>query len=264
MPDGIEDRDADVWEALLAVADLAGGHWPDTARVAAVAAVADSMRNTESLGVSPAPRPPHRLPQSSTDRLSSASALTNLRGIEESPWDSINRDGSALNPRGLAQRLSRYGIKSGNIKGDDGKVLKGYFRSQFMDAWIRYLPDDDQEDSKPEDPEEPVAADDLSLFRMESATAATAATAQVNDGAPPSRMECATAATAASALPCVHCGEPVAAGQSNAAGQPAHLSCQQAPQPVNSARRFRMLSRLRTPRGDAGAPRPLHRRGGAG
>ena len=28
MPAGIEDRNADVWEALLAVADLAGGDWP--------------------------------------------------------------------------------------------------------------------------------------------------------------------------------------------------------------------------------------------
>lgn len=28
MPDGIEDRNADVWEALLAVADAAGGDWP--------------------------------------------------------------------------------------------------------------------------------------------------------------------------------------------------------------------------------------------
>jgi hypothetical protein len=36
MPAGIEDRAADVWEALLAVADLAGGHWPKSARVTAV------------------------------------------------------------------------------------------------------------------------------------------------------------------------------------------------------------------------------------
>ena len=42
MPDGIEDRDADVWEPLLAVADAAGGTWPSRARVAAVALVADS------------------------------------------------------------------------------------------------------------------------------------------------------------------------------------------------------------------------------
>jgi hypothetical protein len=40
MPDGLEDRNADVWEALLAVADLAGGDWPERAREAAVALVA--------------------------------------------------------------------------------------------------------------------------------------------------------------------------------------------------------------------------------
>ena len=43
MPAGVEDRAADVWEALLAVADLAGDHWPDDARRSAVALVAASM-----------------------------------------------------------------------------------------------------------------------------------------------------------------------------------------------------------------------------
>src|SRR5262249_52324763 len=28
MPSGIEDRDADVWEPLLAIADAVGGDWP--------------------------------------------------------------------------------------------------------------------------------------------------------------------------------------------------------------------------------------------
>jgi len=40
MPAGIEDRNADVWEALLAIADAAGVGWPERARVAAVALVA--------------------------------------------------------------------------------------------------------------------------------------------------------------------------------------------------------------------------------
>ena len=39
MPTGVDDRDADVWEALLSVADLAGKHWPETARVSAVSVV---------------------------------------------------------------------------------------------------------------------------------------------------------------------------------------------------------------------------------
>ena len=43
MPPEIQDRDADVWEPLLAVADLAGGDSAENAdREAAVALVADS------------------------------------------------------------------------------------------------------------------------------------------------------------------------------------------------------------------------------
>ncbi|NJQ05495.1 DUF3631 domain-containing protein [Streptomyces lonarensis] len=40
MPDGVTDRPADVWEPLLAVADAAGGDWPDRARQACVELVA--------------------------------------------------------------------------------------------------------------------------------------------------------------------------------------------------------------------------------
>ena len=51
MPAGIEDRNADVWEALLAVADHAGGDWPERARDAAVTLVNDSADNRRTLGV---------------------------------------------------------------------------------------------------------------------------------------------------------------------------------------------------------------------
>ena len=61
MPDGIADRDADVWEALLAVADAAGGDWPERARVAAVALVADSKAEHAQPRHSAAGRPARRL-----------------------------------------------------------------------------------------------------------------------------------------------------------------------------------------------------------
>src|SRR3954452_18907692 len=51
MPKGIVDRDSDVWEPLLAVADAAGGDWPERARRSAVALVAASKESTPSLGV---------------------------------------------------------------------------------------------------------------------------------------------------------------------------------------------------------------------
>ena len=51
LPQGIEDRDADCWEPLLAIADAAGGTWPMRARAAAVALVARSAERTQTSGV---------------------------------------------------------------------------------------------------------------------------------------------------------------------------------------------------------------------
>jgi uncharacterized protein (DUF2267 family) len=51
MPEGIADRNADVWEALFSVADAAGGEWPNRARVAAVALVALTRRGEGSMGI---------------------------------------------------------------------------------------------------------------------------------------------------------------------------------------------------------------------
>ena len=179
MPVGVEDRNADVWEALLAVADLAGDHWPETARAAAVAAVADSMAGAPSIGVQLLDDIRVIFRKVGTDRLSSGCVLTQLKEIEESPWESINRDGSALKPRGLAQRLSRYGIKSGNMRGDDGKVFKGYFRHQFVDVWIRYLPDEAVDDDTT-----------VGEAHYESATAATNGEPQVNGYEPEPFANC--------------------------------------------------------------------------
>ena len=51
MPAGIEDRNADVWEALFAIADAAGGDWPKLAREAAVALIAAGREEEPSLGI---------------------------------------------------------------------------------------------------------------------------------------------------------------------------------------------------------------------
>jgi hypothetical protein len=51
MPPGVEDRAADCWEPLLAVADAAGGHWPDIARKAAAALLASARDANPSLGI---------------------------------------------------------------------------------------------------------------------------------------------------------------------------------------------------------------------
>jgi hypothetical protein len=51
MPDGISDRSADVWEALLGVADAAGGDWPKRACVTAVTLVMATREDRDSIGI---------------------------------------------------------------------------------------------------------------------------------------------------------------------------------------------------------------------
>mgnify|MGYP000221073031 CR=1 FL=1 len=134
MPAGITDRPADVWEPLLAVADAAGGEWPDRARVAAVALVAHSKAATPSLGV--------RLLADLLDVFGDSDAmptelvLARLNQIEEAPWGDLK--GRALNARGLAQRLRKYGVRPTTIR-FGGSTPKGYRREDLHDPWSRYL-----------------------------------------------------------------------------------------------------------------------------
>lgn len=134
MPPGIADRDADVWEALLAIADTAGGMWPARAREAAVALVADGKRSTPSLGV--------RLLADLRAVFGERAAMPTediikaLVSIDEAPWADLR--GKPVDARRLAGYLRPYGVSSRNIRADSG-VVKGYAREDLHDPWTRYL-----------------------------------------------------------------------------------------------------------------------------
>ncbi len=51
LPAEIQDRDADIWEDLIAVADAIGGDWPRLARVTAVTLVTSAREREPSLGI---------------------------------------------------------------------------------------------------------------------------------------------------------------------------------------------------------------------
>lgn len=150
MPDGIADRTADCWEALLACAAFAGGHWPLTCNNAALAALADlrEMGDAASTGVQLL-TDLHRIFLSKTGKrlmtennkpaLKTQQLLDVLAHIEESPWKSYRRDGNPLNSRDLAQLLKPYGITSDNIWWNKETNGKGYYLSAFEDAWARYV-----------------------------------------------------------------------------------------------------------------------------
>jgi hypothetical protein len=62
--------------------------------------------------------------------------LIALHALEEAPWADLK--GKPLNPRGLATRLRQYGISRRKVRFGQ-ETAWGYVRSDFADAWTRYL-----------------------------------------------------------------------------------------------------------------------------
>jgi hypothetical protein len=134
IPAGIADRDADVWEALLTVADLAGGDWPERARVAAVALVAATKEDTPSLGEMLLRDV--RAVFGDAERLSTETILERLCGLDESPWGELR--GKPLDARGLARRLGKYGVHPKVLRIGE-TTPRGYEAADLADPWSRYL-----------------------------------------------------------------------------------------------------------------------------
>jgi hypothetical protein len=135
LPEQITDRNADLWEPLIAIADAVGGSWPSRARVTAVTLVAEARDVEPSLGI--------RLLAdlrgifTDIDELPSKAVLQGLHSLAESPWMEIK--GKMLDERGLAYRLRQFGIRSKTVR-SGGTTIKGYARADFVDVWARYLP----------------------------------------------------------------------------------------------------------------------------
>jgi hypothetical protein len=136
MPEGVNDRPADVWEPLLAVADAVGGDWPERARAACVALVAESREKSASLGVRLLAD--LRRVFGDRDMMRTTDILIALNGLDEAPWGEITKGGKPLTDIGLSNRLRRYEVKPKQIRVPE--QVRGYERADFADAWLRYLP----------------------------------------------------------------------------------------------------------------------------
>lgn len=133
MPKELSDRQMDAWEPLFAIADLAGGEWPDRARVAAKALHGrgvEERASTKLLGAL-------RNILDSKEAAFSGDLVDELNAIEEEPWGGWN-EGRGINSRDLARNLKLYDIRPEQIRIGD-VTRKGYKTEWFSDAWERYL-----------------------------------------------------------------------------------------------------------------------------
>jgi putative DNA primase/helicase len=135
VPQTLSDREQDNWEALLVIADLAGGKWPALARNTAIglskkheaksfkAELLEDIRSVfEHKGI---------------DRISSADLIFELCSDEEAAWKTYSR-GKEISPKQLAGLLRGYGVISKSVR-IGLSTPKGYEKEQFIEIWERYI-----------------------------------------------------------------------------------------------------------------------------
>ena len=151
------DRAKDVWEPLLAIAETAGGEWPELARKAAQALSGETdeeegefkvgllgdirqlFLDTFPVGHATSKAGAEGRPDDGP-RLSSADMVRRLLAIEDRPYGALGKAQRPLTQHELARALREFKIRSGTIRPFNSKATpKGYYLHQFEDAFARYL-----------------------------------------------------------------------------------------------------------------------------
>jgi putative DNA primase/helicase len=135
VPEALNDRAADNWRPLLAIADLAGGEWPQLARQACLTLSGESPE--EGLGIMLLADCRPAFGDDAVIR--SADLVHKLTADPERPWAEYNR-GDPITQRQLAKLLGTFGIISVNVRPEVGPQGKGYRRVDFEKAWEAYCP----------------------------------------------------------------------------------------------------------------------------
>jgi Protein of unknown function (DUF3631) len=131
VPEGFYNRVACNWRPLLAVADRAGGNWPELARKAAEALTgkdpgtvyAETLAAIKTLF-------------GDKERMFSEDLVRELHAIEGGPWAEWGKSGKPISQNALARLLKPIAPENVRI-GIEQK--KGYERAKFQDAFDRYL-----------------------------------------------------------------------------------------------------------------------------
>jgi putative DNA primase/helicase len=133
VPEVLNDRAADNWRPLLAIADLAGGTWPEDARRAACTLSGekqDGAVNVELLR-------DIKIAFGGAEKIRSADLIEKLVADKERPWADW-KHGRELTQKQLAELLKPFSIISTTVHPLGLAHGKGYRRADFEEAWAAY------------------------------------------------------------------------------------------------------------------------------
>ena len=137
VPEELDDRQADNWRPLFAIADEAGGAWPDRARTAARRLSGGVVEADTAAPVQLLADVYGLFATTTADKLATATLIRHLTALEDRPWADYTH-GHPITPRQLANLLDGFRVKAKQIR-LGSRTLKGYRRADFTDAFSRYL-----------------------------------------------------------------------------------------------------------------------------
>jgi hypothetical protein len=130
IPAQLDDRAADVWEPLLAIADESGGEWPQRARRAAVElCAARKEADTDSVAFRLLEACRTAFGDLGADRLKTVTLLERLRDAEMGEVE-----GKVLDARMLADALRPFGASPTKLR-FGRQALQGYEARSFAAGW---------------------------------------------------------------------------------------------------------------------------------
>ncbi len=157
MPEALDDRAADNWEPLLAVAECIGRAWPERVKAAALALSGDRDAEDETLGIRLLRnirqifnrRAKEDRKYTDPDRIASKDLMDALLKEAEWGWAAAFK-GDPLTQQNLASTLRPFGVRPKSLRPDKDSTtsFRGYERKAFIDPWNRYLPPEEASDPK--------------------------------------------------------------------------------------------------------------------
>jgi putative DNA primase/helicase len=136
IPGVLNDRAADNWRQLLAIAELAGGEWTDRAQIAAIALSRTTEYDDETNEILLLADIKIIFLESSRDRLRSTEITAALAQMEHRRWPEW-RNGRPITPVQMARMLDRFDIHPTTHRFGE-TTDKGYLLAQFADSFARY------------------------------------------------------------------------------------------------------------------------------
>ncbi|HKW29246.1 MAG TPA: DUF3631 domain-containing protein, partial [Verrucomicrobiae bacterium] len=138
LPSGAFNRLADNWRPLFAIAEIAGGDWPQRAATAFAKMISQNDADAQGTRTMLLADIRQVFGETAVERILSKTLVEKLCTMSDRPWPEAHK-GHPVTQTWLARQLRNFGIATRALTVGDERA-KGYTLADFADIFERYLP----------------------------------------------------------------------------------------------------------------------------